>query len=570
MAAAAAGVVVLAAALRLWSLGSVSGNVFYDAAVRSMGLSWHNLFFGALEPAGSISVDKTPVDLWLQVASTRVLGFGLFSLHLPEALAGVAAVALLYALVDRLAGRGAAVLAALALAVLPISVLTARSDTMDSVLVALILAAVIVSARALETGRTRWVLAAAALMGLAFNVKLTESFVALPAVALLWWWARPTLGRRLRLLAGAAAVFVAVSLSWVTIASLTARPDRPFPIGSKTGGLWRLLFVYNGTDRITGKGVVGFASATTGGAAGPLRLFDAGASRYGVNIGIELLAALLVGGAAVVLEVRARRSRPRRPLTVAERVGIGVGLWFATGLIVFSAMRRLEPRYLEAFAPAVGGVLGLGVARILAEPGRAAPLTLGAITALVALYAALVDPALGTSTVIVLASAGAATLGGALWLARMPAGAATPRARRLLAGAAAVALLAAPLAASLAFVAHHISNSTLPDPASLRIDRYLLAHRSGARYEVVSGSVYDVMGIVARDGQPVLVLNSVDGPIVRVAELQARLARDEVNFLYVPHRCPTLSRCLASTRWAILHSTPVPGENGVYRFADPT
>ena len=77
---------MLAAALRLWKIQDVTGNVFYDAAVRSMGNSWHNFFFGALEPSGTVSIDKPPVDLWLQVATTRVLGFDLVGLHLPEAL----------------------------------------------------------------------------------------------------------------------------------------------------------------------------------------------------------------------------------------------------------------------------------------------------------------------------------------------------------------------------------------------------------------------------------------------------------------------------------------------------
>jgi 4-amino-4-deoxy-L-arabinose transferase-like glycosyltransferase len=112
-------ILVLAAALRLWKIHDVTGNVFYDAAVRSMGTSWHDFFFGALEPSGTVSIDKPPVDLWLQVASTRVLGFDLVGLHLPEALGGVAACGLLFGALRRPFGFAAALLAALALAVLP-------------------------------------------------------------------------------------------------------------------------------------------------------------------------------------------------------------------------------------------------------------------------------------------------------------------------------------------------------------------------------------------------------------------------------------------------------------------
>ncbi|MGH2834347.1 MAG: ArnT family glycosyltransferase, partial [Solirubrobacteraceae bacterium] len=132
----------VALALRLWGIHSVPGNVFYDAAVRSMSHSWHNFFFGALEPGGSVSIDKPPVDLWLQVASTAILGYNLIALHLPEAIGGAAACTLLYAVLRGPFGQLTALIGALALALLPVAVLTSRSDTMDSLMAALQIAAV--------------------------------------------------------------------------------------------------------------------------------------------------------------------------------------------------------------------------------------------------------------------------------------------------------------------------------------------------------------------------------------------------------------------------------------------
>jgi 4-amino-4-deoxy-L-arabinose transferase-like glycosyltransferase len=120
-----------AAALRLIHVGSVLPDPFYDAAVRSMALSWHNFFFGAFEPGASVSIDKPPVDLWLQVASVKLFGFSATTLKLPEALAGTAAVVLLFAAVKRMWSTSAGLLAALALALLPVEVITSRSDTMD-------------------------------------------------------------------------------------------------------------------------------------------------------------------------------------------------------------------------------------------------------------------------------------------------------------------------------------------------------------------------------------------------------------------------------------------------------
>ena len=127
--AALAAITAVAAALRLASFAHVPPNPFYDAAVRSMAQSWHNFFYGAFEPSARVSIDKIPVDLWLQVASVKLLGFSSTATRLPEALAGIAAVALLYDVVRRPFGRAAGLGAAAALAVMPIAVLTARSDT---------------------------------------------------------------------------------------------------------------------------------------------------------------------------------------------------------------------------------------------------------------------------------------------------------------------------------------------------------------------------------------------------------------------------------------------------------
>jgi 4-amino-4-deoxy-L-arabinose transferase-like glycosyltransferase len=560
---AAVAVVAVAAALRFWALSSQVGNGFYDAAVRSMSVSWHNLFFGALEPGGRVSVDKPPVDLWLQVLSTRVVGYSLLSLHLPEALAGVLAVGLLYVFLRRLAGVEAAVIGAAALAVLPISVLTARSDTMDSVLAVLILASFMAAFHALKTGSARWVLASAALVGVGFNVKLTECFVALPALALMWWWAGgPTLRSHLRGLVAAGAVFVVVGLSWATVASLTPASGRPFPVGSQTGSIWRLMLVYNGIDRVSGSMPAG--TLGRGGVRGPLRLLDTAHQGNGGNIGVVLLAAGLLGALTLALTVYARREMPapRPRLTSEARAKLALGLWLLTGVVVFSAIQRLQPRYLEVIAPPAAAVLGLGVSRLARDRRPAVTALALAITVAVVGYAALLGASRSVWIVVAVLAAAVAAL--ALRPGRVRSSVQAPRG--LLAGALAVALLAVPLGTSLVLVAHHRSDSTVVDPATSRTDEYLLAHRDGARYEVVSSNVNDVVGIVSRDALPVLILNDLHGPILRVRALRGFVMRKEVRFLFAPHGCRRRARCPPSTRWALRHSVAVPGEPGIYRF----
>jgi 4-amino-4-deoxy-L-arabinose transferase-like glycosyltransferase len=500
-------ILVLAAALRLWAIGGVPGNTFYDAAVRSMGHSWHDLFFGALEPGGSLAIDKPPVDLWLQVGSTQILGFNLTALHLPEALAGVTTSLLMFGALRRPFGVTSALLSALVLAVLPVAVLTARSDTMDSVLAALCVAALWCSWLALESGRVRWMLLAALLMGVAFNVKLTEALLPLPALALLWWWASPRAPRaRAFALASTGAVLIAASLSWAAIASLTPLSHRPFPVGSRTGSIWRLMFLYNGLERLGSK-APGAPSARAGDAPGLLRLLHEGVSQNGMRIGLAALAAVLLGLLATTL---AARRRPRGTmLSLPDRLAVAIGVWLACGVILFSAIPHLQGRYLEILAPAVSAALGISIGSLLAR--RQTALTLA--TAVVAL-----------------------------------------------------ALLSVQLATDVDLINTKRSDSVLHDPISAAMARYLRAHRRGAHYELASPAVFDVTGLVAREGLPVLVLNDVDGSLVGNARLRSLTRTGQLRFYFATHGCHSGRHCPPDERWAYLHSKPVGGYPGLRRF----
>jgi 4-amino-4-deoxy-L-arabinose transferase-like glycosyltransferase len=306
-------ITLAAAALRLILIGKVAPDPFYDAAVRSMGLSWHNFFFGAFEPAASVSIDKPPVDLWLQVVSVKLFGFSTSTLKLPEALSGIAAVPLLFLAVRRIWSPLAGLAAAASLAVLPVEVITSRSDTMDGVMMVLIVLALLFVVRACETGKTGWLLAGAAVLGLAFDVKILESLVALPGLGLLALLGFPgTLSKRALKLAAAGAVYVVVALAWLTATLFVPAHDRPWAIGSTNGSAWNAVFVFNGKDRLGGK------SPEPGGREyepghkypvatqsqrdhipilppSPTRLLARVGPLSGERLGLELLAALLLG-----------------------------------------------------------------------------------------------------------------------------------------------------------------------------------------------------------------------------------------------------------------------------------
>ena len=210
-----------------------------------MGTSWHALLVGAFEPGARVAIDKPPVDLWLQVASTKVFGFTTAALELPAAIAGTLGVAAVYDLGRVLFGRRAGLAAAAALAVLPVAVITARSDTMDSVMAALVALAAALTARAARSGRPSLLVAAGAVLGLAFEVKLFEALLAAPALGALWWLGSDG-GRRRRFggLVGAGAVFAVVAVAWVGVMALVPAGSRPYALGSSNGSPppppWRL------------------------------------------------------------------------------------------------------------------------------------------------------------------------------------------------------------------------------------------------------------------------------------------------------------------------------------------
>ena len=339
----------LAAAIRLWAFDRVPPNPFYDAAVRSMSLSWRNLFFGALEPGGSVSIDKPPIDLWLQVASVKALGFTSVALRLPQAIAGTLAVPILYDLVRRGFGQPAGLVAGASLAVLPAAVLTGRSDTMDTLMGTLLLAAawVIVAAPARYRGHA--VVAAGALAGLAFEVKLFEVAVALPALVVLAVVAlRRSRSDWRRVLLGAGAAFLVAAASWPLAASLAPGPH-PWPAGSTDGSIANVILVYNGANRL-GYPAPGSFSASLP-APSPVRLFLDGPDHYWKMLGVELLPALVLFGIVALRRLNGMRGP----------VGAGIGVWLLCGYAFFSLQGRPRVRYLEAFTPSVAGALGIGL-----------------------------------------------------------------------------------------------------------------------------------------------------------------------------------------------------------------
>jgi 4-amino-4-deoxy-L-arabinose transferase-like glycosyltransferase len=229
-------------------------NIFYTAGVKSMLASWHNFLFVTFDPGGLVTIDKPPLGLWVQALSAKLFGLSPLSLLLPEAIAGVLAVAALYWVMARPFGRPAALAGAVALAVFPSFVAVSRDNNLDALLILQMILACGLALRAIESGHWRALLGCALLIGLAFNTKTLAAYLIVPpiAVAYLLCASGPPLRRVLRLLVAGLTLAI-VSLSWIAFVDLTPASQRPYIGSSLNNSEFGLTFEYNGFGRVEGQ-----------------------------------------------------------------------------------------------------------------------------------------------------------------------------------------------------------------------------------------------------------------------------------------------------------------------------
>jgi 4-amino-4-deoxy-L-arabinose transferase-like glycosyltransferase len=196
-------IMLLSTVLHFSNLSAISdANAYYTAAVKSMLQSWHNFFFVAAEPGGSVSVDKPPLGLWIEAAFAAVLGVSGFAVSLPNILAGIFSIPILYHLVKKYLGTLAGLIAGLVVAITPVVLATDRNNTMDGMLVFTLLLAAWAFIKAAESGKLSWLLLGGVMVGLGFNIKMMQAFLPLPAFyALYFFGSKVKWGRKLAFLA---------------------------------------------------------------------------------------------------------------------------------------------------------------------------------------------------------------------------------------------------------------------------------------------------------------------------------------------------------------------------------
>lgn len=389
------GIVLLAALLNIYGIWNDQyANAYYTAAVTSMLQSFHNFFFASFDPGGFVSVDKPPVAFWIQTLFAHVFGVHGWSVILPQALAGVGSVLLIYVLVKPSFGKTAARLGALVAACTPIAAAVSRTNNIDSLLVFTLLAATWMLFKAVKTQKWSWSIAAFAMIGVGFNIKMLQAYMVLPAFYLFYLLAfKVPWKKKLGMLAVSTAALLLVSLSWPLIVDSLPAADRPYVGGSQTNSVLELAFGYNGIARLTGQGGMGggnragadeimpgsqqmpqgvdinqngFAGQMpagdgkdfggTGGmfntgTAGPLRLFQ---SQLSGQIS-WLLPFALLGAAGLLLGLCRKQS-----LTDKHKESIFWLAWLLPAMGFFSVAGFFHQYYLIMLAPPIAALTGAG------------------------------------------------------------------------------------------------------------------------------------------------------------------------------------------------------------------
>ncbi len=553
-------IAALAGVMYAWGMNGAALEAFYGAAARSMSTSWHDFFFGAFDPLGTVSVDKLPGALWPQALSLRVFGFHTWAIVLPQVIEGVLTILVLYRAVRRLAGPEAGIVAAAVVAASPVTVALNRGNVADSLLILLLVLAADAATAAVVSGRLRSLLLAGVWVGLAFQAKMTVAWLVLPALAAVYLLAAPPrLRARLGHVALAGAVTAVVSVSWMAVVSVVPAHDRPYVDGTQNDSVFSQTFDYNGIARLR-RGSDVFAGAghpaaflvkLSQASAGPIHRIRPSWHRllsgpFGRDDGWLLPAALI----AAIGVLGTRRGHGRRdPLRAAVVLW---GLWLVVLGAFFSAGGYPNSYYVAALSPAIGALCGTGVALAWRRrEERAVRMWLaGALAASVGYGVYLLDGGSGVPGWLVPVAVCAGAIGVFGLGARRRGGGDTPLTGRMLVVAIGCALLLSGVT-SVLMVGRGLGPFAAPyEPSSATISRADAERTRQLDEQIVAelSSTYDTPIPMATDssilaapyilatGKEILPIGGFQGgiPAPTLAQLRRYVAAGQVRAMLIP------------------------------------
>ena len=537
-------------------------NSYYAAAVQAASQDWTAWLFGSLDAANYVSVDKPPLATMLMGLSARLFGFSSFSMLLPSVLAGVGSVWLVYGAVKRQFGFTSAVIAGATLMLTPVAALMFGFNNPDAILTLMLTASGYAFLRSLEGKRPLlWLGLAGLFTGLAFNTKILQGLMVLPAMALVYLvFTKPPMVTRFLHLMFAGVITTMSTLWWSMLVWLTPAGSRPWVGSTNDNNIWSLIFGYNGFGRLLGghgggggpgggtppgDGIGGTttlqtAGSTTqtmvdgagmmpggghgpggtgfGGQTGIFRIFN---NDFGPNIAWLLVLALAGGGLLLwILRKTPRTNRGRAAV-------IFWILWLLIHIVIFSMTSGvIHPYYVVVMAPAVAALVGISLPFLWGAYTRRKP------------YAWLLPVLVGVTavtTVIILGYAGTMTwlmwtvgLLGFAGMIGLLVNLYAPR--RWLQNSAIITAIAAytlaPTVYTLATVnvAHTGSIPTAgPSSTAMRgsnnessqadsqLVQYLVEHQHGAAWLVAVASANESAAIQLTSGQPVMAVGGFNG-----------------------------------------------------------
>ncbi|MDP4180872.1 MAG: glycosyltransferase family 39 protein [Bacillota bacterium] len=248
-----AAIVILSVLFNFINIG-IEGysNQYYAAGVKSMTMNLKNFFFVALDPAGFVTIDKPPFGFWMQAISAKIFGFSGWSILLPQALAGVLSVVLIYVIVKKSFGSAAGLISALCLSITPVLVAVSRNNTIDMQLVFVLLLACWALLAAAEKGKFKYLVLSMVFIGIGFNIKMLQAYMILPAVYVMYLLSsKISIIRRSVYIVAATAILLAVSFSWAIVADSIPAKDRPYIGSSSNNTVMGLITGHNGTERLS-------------------------------------------------------------------------------------------------------------------------------------------------------------------------------------------------------------------------------------------------------------------------------------------------------------------------------
>jgi len=424
----------------------------------------------------------------------------------------------------------------------------------DAILTLMLTASAYSFLRALEGTRPYlWLGVAALLTGLAFNTKMLQGLMVLPAMLVVYLaCAQPPVAVRLVHMLYAGVVTALGTLWWSVLVWLTPAANRPWVGSTNDNNIWSLIFDYNGLGRLLGGGAGhggsggatppaaaqgmsqaaghmappamagggghGPGGAGFGGETGLLRIFN---SDFGPNIAWLLVLAVVGGGLMLWILRKAPRNHRGRAAVIFWL------LWLLTHTVIFSITSGvIHPYYVVVMAPAVAALVGISV-----------PFLWGAYTRRKA-YAWLLPAVVGITALVAAVTIGyAGTMAWLIWLVLGLGLVAAigltvnlynpqPWLQRLAASSAILACALAPVTYTVVTVNQtHTGSIPTAGPSATAMQgsnneqataeaslvTYLLKNRAGATWLAATASANESAALQLTSGQPVMAVGGFNG-----------------------------------------------------------